>query len=62
MLAAGLDPASVRYRGVGGQDALPRVPGSPTVLIGGHDAFPTASALGRTCRFYQTEVGVQGAP
>ncbi|MEX0664492.1 MAG: thioredoxin family protein [Acidimicrobiia bacterium] len=35
--------------------------GSPTILVGGQDAFP-GSSVGLGCRLYPTEDGPQGAP
>lgn len=37
--------------------------GSPTILIDGHDPFPSGPApAGLSCRLYQTERGPQGLP
>jgi hypothetical protein len=37
--------------------------GSPTILLNGHDPFPTpGSGLGSACRLYPTPDGLQGAP
>lgn len=62
MRAAGLDPATVRYRSVVTANAPLDFPGSPTILIDGRDAFPAAVPAGPTCRRYPTERGLDFAP
>lgn len=43
-------------------DAL-RFTGSPSLLIGGRDPFPSTSTdFGLSCRMYSTPSGLQGAP
>lgn len=39
-----------------------RFGGSPTVLVDGHDPFPTSGSSGLTCRLYPTAAGSDGAP
>lgn len=39
-----------------------RFAGSPTVLVDGHDPFPTSGSSGLTCRLYPTAAGSDGAP
>jgi hypothetical protein len=37
--------------------------GSPTVLVDGHDPFPTGhEPVGLSCRIYVTDAGLAGAP
>lgn len=37
--------------------------GSPTILIDGQDAFPSSRApISWSCRMYETEEGLRGAP
>jgi hypothetical protein len=36
--------------------------GSPTILVDGRDPFPTASGAVWSCRLYQTQAGLEGAP
>ena len=36
--------------------------GSPTILIDGHDPFPTGGNPGLACRMYPTAHGMEGAP
>jgi hypothetical protein len=36
--------------------------GSPTIIVDGHDPFPTAGQPGLACRIYQTPAGPAGAP
>ena len=36
--------------------------GSPTVLVNGEDPFPRATAAVWSCRLYQNEAGLEGAP
>jgi len=36
--------------------------GSPTIIVDGHDPFPTAGQPGLACRIYQTPGGPAGAP
>lgn len=36
--------------------------GSPTTLIDGKDRFDAAGPTGLSCRVYETEAGLQGAP
>ncbi len=35
--------------------------GSPTILVDGHDPFPTSDTIW-SCRLYQTDAGFEGAP
>lgn len=36
--------------------------GSPTILVNGEDPFPQAADAIWSCRLYQTDSGVEGAP
>jgi hypothetical protein len=62
MRLAGLDPAKLRYQRATAEHAPDDFPGSPAILVDGHDPFATAAGGGAACRRYQTETGPDGAP
>jgi hypothetical protein len=62
MRLAGLDPAQLRYQRVTAEHAPADFPGSPTILVDGRDAFPSAAPTGPTCRRYATNRGLDLAP
>jgi hypothetical protein len=55
----GIDPAAIELREVVSdeQAELERFPGSPTILINGHDPFPGEAPIGLSCRIYRTADG-----
>jgi len=56
----GLDPASVELRQVTSDEQAERerFPGSPTILVDGHDVFPREDApVGLSCRIYRLSDG-----
>jgi hypothetical protein len=63
MSASGLD-APVSYVEIATIEAAERAgfTGSPTILIDGHDPFPTDARPGLACRRYATAQGVEPAP
>jgi hypothetical protein len=62
MRRVGLDPARLRHRCVATAHAPADFPGSPTILIGGRDAFPAPTTAGPTCRRYANGRGGDVAP
>lgn len=62
--ASGLD-AEVQETEVADAETAERVGmrGSPTIVIDGRDAVPSAAPVGSlSCRLYATDAGTQGAP
>jgi len=54
---------TVRHRRVTDGDDVAGFAGSPTILVDGHDPFPsTAPVQGLSCRLYSTPEGPAGSP
>jgi glutaredoxin len=65
LAAVGLEDQEVELELVSSQEDAERLGfrGSPTILIDGADPFANESVpLGLSCRLYQTEKGLEGAP